>query len=571
MNKLLRTVRINNNRDEVIKKSIVEQLSNSVKELQYSGIEENRSQHCINPTEAANQLCTIIEALFLHGLKDSLKYRFQKVIADVDTRPEPNFWAPLLVISHKEIIDQIMKLSQITTETGQCRAWIRQALNDCLLSSYLLTMRRESSALKNFYRIGAFIRDSDLLDVAQKLIEGFEGFKTVTLPCNSSLLNTWPPSSLYLAGIWAPTLKTCPLAPCDDVAQSIEVAAMHKDNISDSNSLSSAMSVTSQSSGFRQMMAFNEDEVLKMILTKDQSKPSSNNISPKETRTPPVINQVRQESITEEKVQCNFGNSLNRGTGWSFDENFDTEGIASASNESPVKGIEEQSSLEESFNALVDSYNVIGGDYIRTPNLKDVWQKIDDMHINVVLDEKPVNNNENGPKETVPNVATLKNESKALAVQLGEICKEKGLDKQNFECFGCRAPFISDQKINLCAFTGDYYCDSCMSDKSIPIPARIIHNWDFSPYPVSQRSYNYINEIKENPVIDFKVLNPFIYGVVKEMAELQNLRNQLNYLRAYLYTCREPIIGELQKLLYPREYMYEHVHSYSVNKYLMGY
>lgn len=107
MNKLLRTVRLNNNRDEVIKKSIVDQLSNSIKELQYSGVEENRSQHCVNPTEAANQLCTILEALFLHGLKDSLKYRFQKVIADVDTRPEPNFWAPLLVISHKEIIDQV--------------------------------------------------------------------------------------------------------------------------------------------------------------------------------------------------------------------------------------------------------------------------------------------------------------------------------------------------------------------------------------------------------------------------------------------------------------------------------
>lgn len=107
MNKLLKAVRMNNNRDEVIKKSIVEQLSNSVKELQYSGIEENCSHHSVNPTEAANQLCIIIEALFLHGLKDSLKYRFQKVIADVDTRPEPNFWAPLLVISHKEIIDQV--------------------------------------------------------------------------------------------------------------------------------------------------------------------------------------------------------------------------------------------------------------------------------------------------------------------------------------------------------------------------------------------------------------------------------------------------------------------------------
>lgn len=62
----------------------------------------------------------------------------------------------------------------------------------------------------------------------------------------------------------------------------------------------------------------------------------------------------------------------------------------------------------------------------------------------------------------------------------------------------------------------------------------------------------------------FQVVNPFIYGAVEEMAKLQTLRNQLNFLRAYLYTCRDPVIEEFQKLMWPREYMYEHVHLYSV-------
>lgn len=283
-------------------------------------------------------------------------------------------------------------MPQITTETGQCRAWIRQALNDCLLSSYLLTMRHESSTLKNFYRIGAFLRDNDLLDIAQKLIEGFEGFKTVTLPCNSSLLNTWPPSSLYLAGIWAPTLKTCPLAHCDDVAQSMEI--FQKDNISDSNSLSSAMSITSQSSGFRQMMAFNEEEVLKMILTKaDETSGSPGSSSSKDTKNISNHSEVKAETVIVEKVQYNFGNSLNRGTGWSFDESSDIEKnnsvLKNPQINEPDENIDKESPLEDSFNALVDSYSVIGGDYIRTPNLKDVWQRIDDMHTNVVIDEKP--------------------------------------------------------------------------------------------------------------------------------------------------------------------------------------
>ncbi|KAL3289564.1 hypothetical protein HHI36_022981 [Cryptolaemus montrouzieri] len=560
MNKLLKSVRIKNNRDEVIKRSIIDQLSNSVKELQYSGIEENRTNRVIDNTEAANQLCIIIEAIFLHGLKDSLSDRFQRALADVDARPEPSFWSALLVISHRQIIDQITNLAQITSETGQCRAWIRQALNDCLLSSYLLTMRQDPSALKNFYKVGAFVRDCELLDVAQRLIEGFEGFKTVTLPCNSSLLNTWPPSSLYLAGIWAPTLKTCPLAHCDDVAQSIEVTTIQKipDNISETNSLSSAISVTSQSSGFKQMMAFNEDEVLKMILTKtDESTENSNKKTP---------DSKPQQS--EVKKEYNVGNALDRAAGWSFDESSDNQSASGSSEPMKIEQnneVENPKSMEESFNALIDSYNVLHGDYIRTPDLKEVWRKIDDMHMHVTIVEPPTKRNDNHVEEAVPNVAVLKNESKALAVQLGDISKEKGLDKQNFECLGCKTPFIADQKLNVCAFTGDYYCDSCMSDENISIPARIIHNWDFNSYPVSQRSFNYIKEVKDHPILDFKVLNPFIYSVVDEMAVLQTLRNQLNYLRAYLYTCREPIIGELQKIMYPREYMYEHVHRYSVS------
>lgn len=49
------------------------------------------------------------------------------------------------------------------------------------------------------------------------------------------------------------------------------------------------------------------------------------------------------------------------------------------------------------------------------------------------------------------------------------------------------------------------------------------------------------------------------------MSQLQILRIQLNFLRAYLFTCREPVIEELQRKLWPRDYLYEHVHLYSIN------
>lgn len=109
MNRLLKSVKSSishHDNIDLIKVSIVKQLSDSVKEIQYSSVEENATAN--NVTESAHTLCTTIEALFLHGLKDSFTHKFKKAIADVDEAPEPNFWAPLLVISHRQIIDQVI-------------------------------------------------------------------------------------------------------------------------------------------------------------------------------------------------------------------------------------------------------------------------------------------------------------------------------------------------------------------------------------------------------------------------------------------------------------------------------
>lgn len=73
-------------------------------------------------------------------------------------------------------------------------------------------MRQNSSVLKSFYNANAYLRDSEMLDVAGRLIEGVEDCKVFNLPCNSSLLNKWPMSSLVLAGAWLPTLRPYPVS-----------------------------------------------------------------------------------------------------------------------------------------------------------------------------------------------------------------------------------------------------------------------------------------------------------------------------------------------------------------------
>lgn len=58
--------------------------------------------------ESTSTLCTTLEAIFLHGLKDSLLWNTISVIAgDEERRPEPSFWAPLLIFMHKQVIEQV--------------------------------------------------------------------------------------------------------------------------------------------------------------------------------------------------------------------------------------------------------------------------------------------------------------------------------------------------------------------------------------------------------------------------------------------------------------------------------
>lgn len=147
---------------------------------------------------------------------------------------------------------------------------------------------------------------------------------------------------------------------------------------------------------------------------------------------------------------------------------------------------------------------------------------------------------------------------------LGCLSREKGLDVQNYNCFDCgEAIGMTFSKAHVCSYTGNYYCTKCMADGQYLVPSRMIHNWDLKHYPICRKAAAYLQD--KPALLDMKILNPRIYKAVDTMAQLQSLRIQLNLLRAYLFTCREPIIESLQKKVAPRDYLYEHVHQYSVS------
>ncbi|XP_068429268.1 pleckstrin homology domain-containing family M member 3 isoform X2 [Clinocottus analis] len=142
---------------------------------------------------------------------------------------------------------------------------------------------------------------------------------------------------------------------------------------------------------------------------------------------------------------------------------------------------------------------------------------------------------------------------------------EKGLTAQSFRCAGCQRPVgLSRGKAKVCYYSGWYYCQSCHQDNSFLIPARLLHNWDTSKHKVSKQAKEFLEFVYEEPLLDVQQLNPCLYEHVEPLSTVLRLRQQLQSLRAYLFSCRATVAEDLRRRIFPREYLLQHIHLYSM-------
>ncbi|NXM92314.1 PKHM1 protein, partial [Oenanthe oenanthe] len=152
-----------------------------------------------------------------------------------------------------------------------------------------------------------------------------------------------------------------------------------------------------------------------------------------------------------------------------------------------------------------------------------------------------------------------------LLQYLVAIPMEKGLDSQSFICAGCsRQIGFSFARPKLCAFSGLYYCDSCHRDEESVIPSRLIHNWDLTKRGVCKQAMKFLTQIRNQPLIDLKLVNESLYEHVERMGRILRSREQLKLLGDYLIMCRSGALKELSKRLDHRHYLLECPHKYSV-------
>ncbi|XP_075229350.1 differentially expressed in FDCP 8 homolog isoform X2 [Lycorma delicatula] len=172
------------------------------------------------------------------------------------------------------------------------------------------------------------------------------------------------------------------------------------------------------------------------------------------------------------------------------------------------------------------------------------------------------------------------------------ICPEIGLDNQGYACAECRThichvfrrrvqcftspisfssalkgcvttPRVSEaQEPRLCDYTGLYYCQSCHWNNKTIIPARVLHNWDFEPRPVSRASYQLLRLARNRPIIK---INSSLIGFVEELSQMKKIREDLMLMKQYLVQCKDALQQDLPwSLVKTKHYLLKDNEHYSI-------
>ena len=263
------------------KANVKAKLIESIKDLQIEYAEGNPAAP-IETNELTYSLVTVLEAIFIHGLKGTSGHRVLVKSTNARNLPQPCFWPFVLVFSHKETINHLDGLKALSTDIGRSRAWIRLALNDCLLGSYLVAMVNDKATLRRHYLRQSILRDADLMDILIRYLRGIEIYR-FDIALNSGLLNRWATGPLVLAGI---CMSESGEVSATTPSNAIDAAAMvatetGTDPLDDATTSSISGLATTSPSGASNNDAFeviarpagylnrgllNEDEALKLIL-----------------------------------------------------------------------------------------------------------------------------------------------------------------------------------------------------------------------------------------------------------------------------------------------------------------
>jgi run domain Beclin-1 interacting cysteine-rich containing protein len=127
--------------------------------------------------------------------------------------------------------------------------------------------------------------------------------------------------------------------------------------------------------------------------------------------------------------------------------------------------------------------------------------------------------------------------------------KSAALSQQKWMCAGCgmRVERQYSKSFRFCHYLGRYFCTGCHSNSTALIPARVIYNWDFKKYAVSNFSMDILSKMFQEPLFNIRDLSPDLLKKIEKLKNVASARNQLTKLKRYISSCR--IAGDVKVLV----------------------
>uniref|UniRef100_A0A2P2I4M6 Pleckstrin homology domain-containing family M member 1-like n=1 Tax=Hirondellea gigas TaxID=1518452 RepID=A0A2P2I4M6_9CRUS len=610
-------------RDEILRFQLLEHINDVVQSLlkpigDTSKLYVRHPQPNADPTrvpvkvfgtsDLTNTLCSSLEAVFIHGLKNSYSSRVSSFfVSDPDMMPVPNFWPVVMSVCHKDDIKEVCNLAFITSDVGRGRSWLRLIINSCQVSSYIDALTRELSVLKDYYSPTSLLRTPECCFQLQGTLLPLSTLQ-FQLATNSAVLNTWTQTPLILSGLWMPPAGHTVHGWSQPVKEGIDAASTllyteqreHETKRPDvfmeetplDDHLFYAILAATPSTNFIDSADAAEKSDVEEIPKK---KPLVvRTLHPKLDRFGNVYIPPKDLLNNEEQTdQSNLTDDKDTGIGTMEDS---VPNKSSKDEESNRGGDQHHRASSECSDSLVGSYIMDrseDGSIITSASSLDyatlIARRLDNVDYRYITNngqffgasgallEGQEETTTPSPEETDDASSTdhdfevVAHDKKALQVQrvsslVARLCTQYGLDEQNYQCYQCRAfigMFYGESRV--CSMDGRSYCIVCHSNELAIVPARVLYNWDLRQHAVCDSTSRWLGENYDVPMLDIRATNPKLYNHVDELEQLKSLRTQLQYLRAYLFTCStEGVAAKLRLLLPEREHFYEHVHLYSL-------
>nr|CAB3237310.1 differentially expressed in FDCP 8 homolog B [Phallusia mammillata] len=147
-----------------------------------------------------------------------------------------------------------------------------------------------------------------------------------------------------------------------------------------------------------------------------------------------------------------------------------------------------------------------------------------------------------------------------------KICPEVGLSKQQYCCAECksRIEITGSEEARMCDYSGLYYCSNCHWNDTLVMPARVMHNWDHTPYKVSRQAFQLLQAIFNKPLIDIQDVNPLLFNYVEELSEIRKMREDILKMKLYFLTCSKALDSKLLWKLHDRQHFVDGSRMYSM-------